>query len=511
MSVAASRVPAGRSPAIEHPLPADYGFCVVVHGFLSDAECRALIATGEAAGFRGAGTDYPPSYRDNDRLVVDDAPLATRLLERLEQRIAADAALVSIRRRDDWELIGVNERLRFCRYRAGTQFGLHQDGVHHRGDGVQSRLTFMVYLNDAGFEGGDTVFFRSRAAAAASGIRFRPRAGSLIVFDHGLWHAGDVVTAGCKYILRSDLLFRRACTQPASGPFEPAHRGYVWTLAPLADGRLASAGRDASIRLWDAAGSPRGVLLGHTRSVLGLVETRPGELVSVSRDRCVRRWTLATGESTVVGTMDSAVLSLARIDDERVVTGDADGRTAWWNLRTGASFVRDAHACWTWAIATLPDGRLASASEDGTVKLWTRDGDGGETVFAGGHPLRSVDAVDRGADGARLAIGDADGGVHLLEVGARTPACTLAAHQGAVRRVRFAAPDVLYSCGEDGRVLRWDLATRRGTVVGEHDNFATDVIARADGSVVSAGYDGRIRAAGHGSMPTAFPASASGT
>src|SRR4051794_34600316 len=33
--------------------------------------------------------------------------------------------------------------------------------------------------------------------------------GSLILFDHGIWHAGETVTAGTKYIMRSDVLFRR--------------------------------------------------------------------------------------------------------------------------------------------------------------------------------------------------------------------------------------------------------------------------------------------------------------
>jgi hypothetical protein len=480
---------------IEYPLPPEYGFCVVLHGFLSAGECRTLIDAAEAQGFRAAASDYPPSYRDNDRLVADDPARANWLFERLCRFMAMRDESAPIRRQEEWRLSGVNERIRLCRYRAGTRFGIHQDGVHHRGANVRSRLTFMVYLNSGEFDGGDTVFYRGGPLVdEASGLRFQPRTGSLIMFDHGLWHAGAVVDSGTKYILRSDLLYERASEVQQSGPFEPAHHGYVWALARLSDGRIASAGRDASIRLWNDSGEPCASFSGHAQSILAITESRPGELVSVSRDRSIQRWSITTSSSSVIGMMDSAVLSLARLDEDLVVTGDADGVLAWWHRGLGESVRRRAHAGWIWALSSICPDRFVSASEDGSVKLWSRDGSAVATVFRGKRPLRCVDSAANFGDSVRLAIGDADGVIHLLTIaGARTRSLEIQAHRGAVRKVRYSTDQTLLSVGEDGRVCRWDLRTLRGVTLAQHDNFATDVIDLGDGTTISAGYDGRIR------------------
>lgn len=367
--------------------------------------------------------------------------------------------------------------------------------MHHR-QSTQSRLTFMVYLNDAAFSGGETLFFAGRAAALSgrdATLCLRPRQGSLIVFDHGLWHAGARVGSGHKYVMRSDLMYQPQHPTQVEGPFQPGHRGYIWALARLGDSGFASAGRDASIRLWDHKGECLGQLDGHTQSILGVLEIAPGELVSHSRDRTIRRWFLATGKSTLVGTADSAVLSGARLDGGRLVTGAADGCVTLWNLTSGAADRRQAHASWIWAIVPSGDGGFATASEDATVRLWQPEERDCAQMIDLGRPLRTLASwVD--ADGrVILAAGDLDGRVYLL---ATVPTLArldcFAAHDGAVRRVRFEARDVLLSCGEDGLVKRWNLATRQATIIGSHDNFATDVLPIASGRWISCGYDGRI-------------------
>ncbi|WP_404941496.1 2OG-Fe(II) oxygenase [Pseudomonas danubii] len=482
------------SASVELPL-GEQVRCVLIHEFLSASECEALIEAMEQCGFASAGSDYPSSYRDNDRIVTDDPALAGRLFERLKHCAWRMPRLGTVIDEDGWRLVGINERLRFCRYRPGTQFRAHQDGVHHR-QRQQSRLTFMIYLNDDAFSGGETVFFEGRSAAMSnrnSTLRLRPRKGSLIVFDHTLWHAGALVDAGQKYIMRSDLMYEPQRALHVDGPFQPGHRGYVWALADLGDRGLASAGRDATIRLWDREGRCLGQLDGHTQSILGLVEVAPGELVSHSRDRTIRHWFLASGKSRLVGTSDSAVLSSARLDAGRFVTGAADGRLTVWNLATGAADRRQAHACWVWAIAPTGDGGFASASEDGTVRLWQPQEQDCVQVLDLGRPLRTLASwID--ADGSiTLAAGDLDGAVHLL---ATEPMLALldclAAHDGPIRRVRFEARHMLLTCGEDGFVRRWNLPSRQGAIIGSHDNFATDVLPSSAGRWISCGYDGRI-------------------
>jgi WD40 repeat protein len=482
------------SVTVELPL-GDAVRCVLVHGFLSASECEALVEATERRGFTSAAPDYPTSYRDNDRIVADDPALASRLFERLMRCASQAPGLGGVMNEDDWRVVGVNERLRFCRYRPGTQFRAHQDGVHHH-QNTQSRLTFMVYLNDDAFSGGDTVFFEQRSAAMSNRdaiLCLRPRRGSLIVFDHALWHAGAIVDSGRKYLMRSDLMYEPQHLPLVDGAFRPGHRGYVWALARLGDAGFASAGRDATIRLWDEEGRCLGQLHGHTQSVLGLVESAPGELVSHSRDRTIRRWSLATGKSTVIGTSDSAVLSCARLDGGRLVTGVADGCVTVWDLATGASDTRQAHTCWVWAIATLGDGGFATASEDGTVKLWLPEAPDCTQVIDLGRPLRTLGSWINADGSAILAAGDLDGTVHLLTTGPTLARLDcLVAHDGPVRRVRFESRQVLLTCGEDGLVRRWNLSSRQGTVIGSHENFATDVLPTSAGGWISCGYDGRI-------------------
>ena len=113
---------------VNHPLPRDMGFCAVIPEFLSSAQCQALIDRGEANGFRSANTDYPPSYRNNERWVVDDAALAQTMGERL----SAVWQLAGLGQQRDqssgcWRFDSINERFRFCRYQSDQAFHIHQD------------------------------------------------------------------------------------------------------------------------------------------------------------------------------------------------------------------------------------------------------------------------------------------------------------------------------------------------------------------------------------------------
>jgi len=173
---------------------------MTLDGVLSVDECAEQIARIEAAGPEAApisvagGFVMRPDLRNNTRVIFDDAPLARRLFERV--RSAVPPIL-----EERWHLVGANERLRCYRYQPGQYFAPHFDGAFHRDREERSLLTFMIYLNAC--EGGGHTRFLDLGLAVA------PKVGTALIFNHALSHEGAEVTAGVKYALRSDLMFRR--------------------------------------------------------------------------------------------------------------------------------------------------------------------------------------------------------------------------------------------------------------------------------------------------------------
>lgn len=169
------------------------GYVFAIDGVLSDAEAQALIAAVEAIGFESAPITvgpgqfrHDPTIRDNTRVMVDDLPLAAAIWERLRPWVPTAA-------------IGVNERFRIYRYERGQAFRWHRDGAFGRA-GEISRHTVLIYLNH-GFGGGGTEM--------RGGDAVEPHTGRALVFDHRIEHQGAPVTSGVKYVLRTDLMFRR--------------------------------------------------------------------------------------------------------------------------------------------------------------------------------------------------------------------------------------------------------------------------------------------------------------
>jgi predicted 2-oxoglutarate/Fe(II)-dependent dioxygenase YbiX len=173
-------------------------------------ECKAVIERTEALGFATAtvtiagGTQNMPGVRNNDRVKFDDLELAGELWKRFEGVAPAHM--------EDWTAARLNERFAVYRYDAGQRFKRHQDGMVETDTGEQSRFTVLIYLNDD-CEGGETIF--SDVDRSGSQIRFletnvKPRPGLALLFQHELWHEGAAVTTGRKYVLRTDVLYRRA-------------------------------------------------------------------------------------------------------------------------------------------------------------------------------------------------------------------------------------------------------------------------------------------------------------
>ncbi len=170
------------------------------HDALFDAAaCQALIARLEAHGFAdapittGRGFEMRPDIRNNTRVMFDDPALAAELFARIAPLVPPTMG--------HHRLCGVNERFRGYRYHPGQRFAPHYDGCFRRSDDEESFLTFMLYLNE-GMRGGDTVFHHF-------GVSVQPRVGRALFFQHAVLHEGATIEAGVKYVVRSDVMYRR--------------------------------------------------------------------------------------------------------------------------------------------------------------------------------------------------------------------------------------------------------------------------------------------------------------
>jgi prolyl 4-hydroxylase len=174
-----------------------------VSEFLSPHECQEWIRRGEEQGFDCApinsflGTIVRTDIRNNERVMVDDHDAAAMLWKRAKDFVPLRWGVHTA--------VGLNERFRLYRYSPGQFFEWHRDGSFERTDGQRSRLTVLIYLN-GGFSGGETSF-QDLDVAPDRVTSVVPQPGLALFFEHPLLHKGEVVHAGRKYVLRTDVMF----------------------------------------------------------------------------------------------------------------------------------------------------------------------------------------------------------------------------------------------------------------------------------------------------------------
>lgn len=165
--------------------------------FLTPNACQNLILFSEQKGFKEADVGFPSgarmmkNMRNNDRAVFNDPVLVNKLWDSLKPHIP-DLNIGA-------KPVKLYEKIRVYRYGPGQRFKRHIDGrISH--EGLESRLTFMIYLND-NFSGGATRF---------DNVTIQPETGKALLFVHEQQHEGCAVIGCEKYVLRSDILYRPA-------------------------------------------------------------------------------------------------------------------------------------------------------------------------------------------------------------------------------------------------------------------------------------------------------------
>jgi WD40 repeat protein len=279
------------------------------------------------------------------------------------------------------------------------------------------------------------------------------------------------------------------------------HVGQVWDLKFLPDGRLATAGDDRKVRVWNAqSGAVQHTLDGGPSMVNSLVVNSnqviagfasgsisvwnantgaatqnfavPGlwhlaaapvsnRVVVVNSDFVVREWDLGTESATAEfhGHTTSTFAGLAcSPDGASVVAGGTEPKVHIWNtLRPESERVIESSPSGTAAALLSTNGQrlLTTSGLPGPrLRLWDTESGALDREFLWSSGWPSCAAYSQ--DGARVAAGTMAGEVHLFDAatGART---TLSGHASAVRSVAF-SPDGAWMASGDaaGAVRIWN-------------------------------------------------------
>lgn len=266
------------------------------------------------------------------------------------------------------------------------------------------------------------------------------------------------------------------------------HRAAVNAVLFLGDGRLASAGDDFDLRIWSLADGAAQVLSGHKGKIIHLDATPDARrLASASWDGTIGLWDLQTGDVRFLDGHDGPVNAVAfTADGQGLYSVSADGTLRLWDVATGAE--RRTVFEHGFGINTLvlaeEQGWLAYGAVDGGTRV-IRLSDGAELAdLTGGR--RPILAMASPPDGSRLAIGDGEGYIMIVDTADWSVERDFrAATRGPVWALHYSRDGAdLYAGGLDDRVFAWPVARddlQRGAMAAVERSFLRDPATMSNG------------------------------
>lgn len=161
---------------------------------------------------------YSTGYRSNTRRIIFYEELRNIIWDRISTFMKQELSHAQVDGAK-WRAYGLNPQFRFCRYEPGQKFAPHYDGNYMISSEDRSFYTFMIYLN-GGFNGGATNFLSDAATPSVERgsvlESLAPEAGMLLVFEHNIYHEGEKLDTGVKYMMRTDVMYKLECVDDES-------------------------------------------------------------------------------------------------------------------------------------------------------------------------------------------------------------------------------------------------------------------------------------------------------
>jgi WD40 repeat protein len=309
------------------------------------------------------------------------------------------------------------------------------------------------------------------------------------------------LSAGCLQPLLLALLVAVAagCSKPATPPPVAGPQDGAHAVAFTPDGKL--------VAMWDWSHHllVRDVATGQERasvpaeggaSPLAMAVLPDARLIATGHfDRSVKVWDPgAKGEPVVLSGHGSGVSTIAfSPDGKTLATGNnaAQGVSAEYRLwDVAGKSLLGAVTCKSGlsAMAFTPDGKTLIAGSLGEAKFLDPD-TGQERGTVAGQPDELVSALAVSPDGARLAMGHADGMVLVCTVSPAKTVAKLKGHERPVRALAFSPDGKTLATGSEDRTARlWDVeAQQTKFVLQGHQSAVKAVSFCGDGNTLATG------------------------
>ena len=241
------------------------------------------------------------------------------------------------------------------------------------------------------------------------------------------------------------------------------HDNAVNAVAFLPEGRMATAGEDGRIAIWNAGqAQPARVLEGHSGPIAGLSVSPDGRLLaSASWDQTIRLWPLSGGAPRILEGHTSNVNGIAFTPDGKALASAGyDATLRIWPIASeGAPQVVSVPAPLN-GLAILPNGVIVAGGADGKIRFISAKGVVEAEIAASESPIIAIAAAH---DGLLIAAAGVRGAVAIIDAPARQVVRTLVGPGLPIWSAVF-LPDnkTLLTGGTDRLIRRWD------AIKGEH-------------------------------------------